>query len=239
LARISTPDRWPGSRRIWLSRDDDGVPIRPLSRELIVAQVVDDVRDRAPGRRLRLAVDGATGLEPAGWADAIVDEMRAGGRFALHVSVRDYLLPASQRFEFGHDSPDAFYEGWRDENGLRREVLEPTAPDGSGAVLPALWRTDIDRSARAEYVAVPADGVVVVSGEFLLGGGLPFEYAMHLTCSPAALARRTPPGDAWTLPAYERYAAEVAPETFADLVVRLEDPRRPAIVEPDGARRGR
>ena len=211
------------------------VPIRPLSRELIVARVVDEVRDRAPRRRLRLAVDGATGLDPTGWAAAIVDAMRSGGRFAVHVSVRDYLLPASQRYEFGHDSPDAFYEGWRDDSGLRREVLEPAAPDGSGAVLPALWRIDIDRSARAEYVAVPTDGVVVVSGEFLLGSGLPFEYAMHLTCSAAALARRTPPEDAWTLPAYERYAAEVAPETFADVVVRLEDPRRPAIVEPDDA----
>jgi hypothetical protein len=211
-----------------------GVPIRPLSRELIVARVVDDVRDRAPTRRLRLAVDGAIGLDPTGWAVAIVDAVRVGGRFAMHVSVRDYLLPASQRLEFGHDSPDAFYEGWRDESGIRREVLEPAAPHGSGEVLPALWRTDIDRSARAHYVAVPAEGVVVVSGEFLLGSSLPFEYAMHLTCSPAALARRTSPEDAWTLPAYERYAAEVAPETFADLVVRLEDPRRPAIVEPDG-----
>ena len=211
------------------------VPIRPLSRELIIARVVDGVRDRAPNRRLRLAVDGAAGLDPSDWAGGIADAMRAGGRFALHVSVHDFLLPASQRFEFGHDSPDAFYEGWRDENGLRREVLDPAAPDGSGEVLPALWRTDIDRSARAEYVTVPSDGVVVVSGEFLLGGGLPFEYAMHLTCSPAALARRTPPDDAWTLPAYERYAAEVAPDTFADLVVRLEDPRRPAIVEPDDA----
>jgi hypothetical protein len=211
------------------------VPIRPLTRKLIVARVVDGVRDRSPNRRLRLAVDGAAGLDPGGWAGAIVDTMRAGGRFAMHVSVHDFLLPASQRFEFGHDSPDAFYEGWRDENGLRREVLDPAAPDGSGEVLPALWRTDIDRSARAEYVTVPVDGVVLVSGEFLLGGGLPFEYAMHLTCSSAALARRTSPDDAWTLPAYQRYAAEVAPETFADLVVRLEDPRRPAIVEPDGA----
>jgi hypothetical protein len=211
-----------------------GVPIRPVSRGSLTRQVVNDVLDRAEGRRIRVAVDGAAGLEPDGWAGAIVDELRAGGRFALHVSVRDFLLPASQRLEFGHHSPDAFYEGWRDESGLRREVLDPAAPDGSGRVLPALWRTDIDRSARAEYVIVPADGVVVVSGEFLLGGGLPFEYAMHLTCSPAALARRTPPDQAWTLPAYQRYAAEVAPETFADRVVRLEDPRRPAVVEADG-----
>src|SRR5262249_10942858 len=173
------------------------------------------------------------------WARDLVEELRDRGGFALHVSVRDFLLPASQRFEFGRESPEAFYEGWRDEGGLRREVLDPAAPVGNadggrqpGRVLPALWRTDIDRSARADYVTVPPGGIVVVSGEFLLGSGLPFDYTVHLTCSPAALARRTPAEEQWTLPAYARYAEEVAPESFADVVVRLADPRRPHGVEP-------
>jgi hypothetical protein len=100
-------------------------------------------------------------------------------------------------------------------------------------VLPALWRTDIDRSARAAYVDVPVGGVVVVSGEFLLGGGLGFEYVAHLTCSVDALARRTPPDEAWTLPAYRRYDEEVDPASLADIVVRLEDPRRPAVIDLD------
>jgi hypothetical protein len=149
------------------------------------------------------------------------------------VSVHDFLLPASQRFEFGRRNAEAFYEAWRDPAGLRREVLDPAGPDGTGRVLPALWRTDIDRSARADYVDVPVGGVVVVSGEFLLGGGLGFEYVAHLTCSAEALARRTPPDEAWTLPAYRRYDEEVDPASLADIVVRLEDPRRPAVVDVD------
>jgi hypothetical protein len=210
-----------------------GVRIRPLSRDLLIAGVADDVRALAVGRRVRVALDGAEALEPGGWAEDLAAAVQATGGYALHVSIRDYLLPASQRFEFGREDPDAYYHGWRDESGLRREVLDPAAPGGTGRVLPALWRTDIDRSARAEYVIVPDGGIVVVSGEFLLGGGLGFEYAMHLTCSSEALARRTPPELAWTLPAYQRYADEVAPETLADTVVRLEDPRRPALVEAD------
>ena len=110
-------------------------------------------------------------------------------------------------------------------------MLDPAAPGGSGRVLPALWRVDVDRSARADYVTVPPAGIVVVSGQFLLGSGLPFEFTVHLECSAAALARRTPADLAWTLPAYDRYAQEVDPSAFADVVVRLEDPRRPAIVE--------
>ena len=203
--------------------------IRPITWESLVGEVTDDLLDRDD--RVRVAVDGAAALGPGRFASSVVAALRAAGRFALHVDGGDFLLPASQRFEFGRTSVESFYEGWRDERGLRREVLDPAATDGSGRVLPALWRTDVDRSARADYVVLPADGVTLVSGQFLLGGGLPFELAVHLECSAAALARRTPTEEQWTLPAYERYLDEVGPADFADLVVRLEDPRRPAVVE--------
>lgn len=206
--------------------------IRPVSRDALLRQVAHAVLDRAGGRRVRVAIDGAVPLRPDLWAANLVTVLRDAGRYALHVSIRDFLQPASLRFEFGRTSPDAFYEGWRDEGALRREVLDPAAAsDGSVRVLPVWWRTDIDRSARAEYVPVPVDGVVIVSGEFLLGSGLPFDYTVHLTASGAALARLTDDDQAWTLPAYERYDGEVAPATLADVVIRLEDPRRPALVE--------
>ncbi len=45
---------------------------------------------------------------------------------------------------------------------------------------------------------VPAGGVVVVSGALLLGAGLDFDLTVHLTQTPAALARQTDPGLAST-----------------------------------------
>lgn len=206
-----------------------GVRVRPVSFE----SLIDEWSDRIMGvtSRCRVALDGAAALRPARYATALVERLHGGGRFALHVSVDDFLLPASQRFEFGRTSPESFYESWRDERALQREVLEPAGPGGTGRVLPALWRTDVDRSARAAYVRLPDAGVVVVSGQFLLGGALPFDLAVHLECSAAALARRTDPDHRWTLPAYARYADEVAPASFADVVLRLEDPRRPALIE--------
>jgi hypothetical protein len=53
---------------------------------------------------------------------------------------------------------------------------------------------------------------------------------VHLALSMAALDRRTAPDTCWTLPADERYANEVRPEAAADLVVRANDPRRPALM---------
>ncbi len=205
---------------------DPGYRIRPVSPEVLAGELSERLLGMAG--LIRVAIDGAAALRPGDLGAGIAQRLRTAGRFALHVSTDDFLLPASQRYEFGRTSPEAFYDGWRDIRGLRREVLDAAR---AGRALPALWRTDVDRSARAAYVDVPADAVILVSGQFLLGGGLPFELEVHLEASDAALARRTPDEQRWTLPAYTRYRDEVMPSTFAGVVVRMEDPGHPALME--------
>jgi hypothetical protein len=178
---------------------------------------------------VRIAVDGPAFLADA-WAVSLVDSVREVGRSAVHVRTADFLRPASLRYEFGKTNPDAFYEGWFDLKALQREVLDPLSPGGSGRILPTFWDPVKDRNTRSGYQEIPAAGVLVLSGPLLLGAGLPFELEVHLELSPAALARRIPPDEAWSLPAYERYAAEVGPAGFADVVIRLNDPAHPALV---------
>ncbi|GAB7052027.1 uridine kinase [Catenuloplanes indicus] len=202
--------------------------IRPISPAKLVEELADRLAADAPGSRLRVAVDGAAPAGPDALAAALVDPLRVRGRAAVHVPASGFLRPASLRFEFGRHNPDAFYESWLDETGLMREVLDPAEP---GRILPSLWDPVTDRATRAPYRQLPADGIVLVSGQFLLGGLLAFDVAVHLTQSAAALARRTPESELWTVPAFARYDDEVAPATFADVVVRMDDPRHPALVE--------
>ncbi|MFB6393236.1 uridine kinase [Polymorphospora lycopeni] len=206
--------------------------VRPIAPVRLVDELVDRLADEHPGHRLRVAVDGAPAAAPDQLADALVDPLRARGRPTLRVAAGDFLRPASLRYEQGRTNPDSFYWGWLDEAGLRREVLDPAGPDGTGRILPSLWNAETDRASRADYATLPPGGIVVVSGALLLGGGLPFDFSVHLVLSAAALARRTAADEAWTLPAYARYADEVAPQSFADVVVRMDDPRHPALVEP-------
>ena len=210
-----------------------GVRIRPVTPAALVAELADQIAACRPAERLRVAVDGPPAADPDTLAESLVDPLRVRGRAALHVPTVGFLRPASVRLEHGRTNPDAFYDGWLDEAGLRREVLDPLVPGGSGRVLPALWDAGRDRATRAAYLLVPPRGVVLVSGALLLGGVLTFDLTVHLALSPPALARRTAPEQRWTLPAFARYAAEVAPQALADIVVRVDDPRRPALVEPD------
>jgi hypothetical protein len=155
--------------------------------------------------------------------------LRTRGRAVVVVDAADYLRPASLRLEFGRTDPDSFLDGWLDVGGLRREVLDPAGPHGSGRVLPRLWDAARDRAYRDAYVDLPADGVVVVAGALLLGRGLPVDVAVHLRMTAAALARRLAGELAWTLPAYARYEKERDPAGEADLLVLADHPERPAV----------
>ncbi len=167
------------------------------------------------------------------FADAVVVAVEASGRTALLVSAEDYLRPRSLRLEHGPHDPDAGYEGWYDAYALLREVLDPLGPGGSGAWLPALWDAERDRATRQPRREAPPDAVLVLTGPFLLRWELSgaFDAVVHLQTSAAAQRRRLPPDDGTrVVGAWERYLAETDPARRADVVVRCEDPRHPAVV---------
>jgi hypothetical protein len=203
------------------------VQITPISPERLADEVTELVMARTG--RVRLAVDGPPAAGPDTLADRVGSRLRELGRAAVVVRAADFLRPASVRLEYGREDPDEFLDGWLDVRGLRREVLDPAAPTGSGRVLPRLWDATADRAYRGSYITLPANGVVVLAGALLLNRGLPLDLAVHLHMSAAALARHTPEEARWTLPAYARYAEERTPTETADLVVLSDHPARPAI----------
>jgi hypothetical protein len=218
------------------------VLIRPVSparlldelTELILARLIL-ARGAGAARWLRVAVDGAPPARPQDLAGGLADALRFHGRPAYAISAGDFLRPASLRLEYGRTDPDVFYDDWLDTRALSREVLAPLDPAGSGRVLPALWDAAADRATRSPYLTVPPGGVVLVSGALLLGRGLAFDLTVHLAMTAPALARRTDPAWRWTLPAYARYEEQVDPARYADVVVRVDDPRHPALVENEAA----
>jgi hypothetical protein len=203
---------------------------RPISPDSLVDDLTERVAASPRDRWTRVAVDGSPAAHPGELADALVEPLRGLGRAVLRASAWDFLRPASLRYEFGRYDPEVFYDHWLDVGGLTREVLGPLGPTGSGKVLPSLWDRVADRATRARYVTLPPGGVLLLDGALLLGRGLPLDLTVHLHLSAAALARRTPADEAWTLPAYARYDERVRPLRHADVAVRMDDPRHPALV---------
>ncbi|WP_027342276.1 nucleoside/nucleotide kinase family protein [Hamadaea tsunoensis] len=201
---------------------------RPVSPAVLAGELVERI-DALAAPWPRIAIDGAPAAGPGTLADALVEPLRVRGRAVLRIGTADFLRPASLRYERGRTDPDSFYDDWLDSGGLLREVLDPLEPGGSGRVLPTLWNTVTDRATRAPYTTLAEGSVVIVDGTLLLGRWLPFDLTVHLHLSASALARRTADEERWRLPAYARYEEEADPQAAADVVVRVDDPRHPAI----------
>jgi len=203
--------------------------VRPISMESLVEELTERIDGWPRDGWVRVLVDGAPAAGPGELADRLVAPLRTRGRSVLRVSAGDFLRPASLRLEYGRTDPDVFYDEWLDTGALLREVLEPLGPGGSGRVLPALWDSRMDRAYRVPYRMLPPGGVLVLDGTLLLGRGLPVELSVHLWLSQGALDRRTAGEERWRLPAYHRYEGEARPRETADVVVRADHPRRPAV----------
>ena len=151
--------------------------------------------------------------------------LAAAGRAPLRVRGADFLRPAGERYEQGREDEEHFRTRWLDAPALEREVLVRAT---SGSYLPALWDAERDRSYRRPTEPVPDGAVVLVDGVFLLGRGLSCELTVHVALSTPALRRR---GVAqWQVPAFEEYDRLVRPGEVCDVLVRAEDPRRPAVL---------
>lgn len=209
---------------------------RPVAADRLADELADLVDRSAAScsHVLRVAVDGHPAAGTAALADALVDPLRLLGHPVLRVSAAWFLRPASVRLERGRTDPDSFYDDWLDVAALRREVLDPLGPGGSGRYLPTLWDPSTDRSTRAGYASAPDRAVLVLDGTLLLGHGLPLDLTVHLRLSAGARSRRTDADSRWALPAYDRYEQEVGPEQVADVLVRVDDPRHPALSFPTG-----
>jgi len=204
-------------------------PVEPAHLPDLLAERLAQVPLSA--RALRVAVDGPHCAEPGRLADALLAPLRTGGRAAAAIVAESFWHDASLRLEYGREDVDSF-AAWLDDAALRREVLDPLGPGGSGEYLPSLRDPMTNRATRAPARHAVDGTIVIVSGELLLGRGLPFDVTIHLAMSPPGRARRTAAERQWTLAAFDRYDADVRPAETADFVIRVDDPRHPAIRAP-------
>lgn len=196
----------------------------PLAPHRVGALLCEQVRAR-PGV-VRVALDGPAWAGPAELAAAVAAELRESGRPCALIRGETFWHDASLRYEHGRTDVESRLH-WLDAAALRREVLDRVRSDGE--YLPSLRDPHSNRATRARRRPAADDLVLIVTGEFLLGRGLPFDLTVHLALSPAARARSAAADEGWLLEAFERYEHAARPVETADVVVRMDHPDRPAV----------
>jgi hypothetical protein len=201
----------------------------PITPELLADRLAALCAERHSGAApLRVALDAPACADLTVPIRLLTAGLQAAGRPVAVLDATAFYRDASLRLEHGRTDVESFYQGWLDAAALRREVLDPVVERGQ--YLPSLRDPETNRSTRAKPEPLADSGVLLVHGELLLGAGLPFDLTVHASVSRQARKRLTPADRQWALPAFDRYDLEVDPAGIADVVIRYDDARRPALL---------
>jgi uridine kinase len=194
-------------------------------------------------RTVALTGMGCTGKTTL--AAELLAVVSGAGRPVVPLAYDDFHHPVERRHRQGRTSAAGYLDDSFDPEALRRLVLDPLAA-GAAAVVPASYDLAADRPLEPEPIPVPADGVVLVEGSFLLVPALAdrWDLAVLVVADPARVLERGLERDA-DLGTPEqvrelylrRYLASEAlhqerddPWSHADLVVDLSDPTTPRLL---------
>jgi uridine kinase len=216
-----------------------------VSREELLVALAARILALPDDRPRAVALTGMGCTGKTTLAAELVTVVSGAGRPVVSLVYDDFHHPSERRHRQGRTSAAGYLDDSFDPAALRRLVLDPLAA-GAVTVVPASYDLAADRPLDPEPVPVPADGIVLVEGSFLLVPELAgcWDLAVMVVADPARVLERGLVRDA-DLGTPEqvrelylrRYLASEAlhqerddPWSHADVVVELSDPTAPRLL---------
>ena len=216
------------------------------TRSALLDRLTETIATSHPDRRIRVAIDGVDGAGKTMLADALAPLVLARDRPSIRASVDDFHNPRTARYARGRYSPDGFYLDSYDYAALRRLLLDPLGPGGSGRYVAKHFDHRADQPVAPESRQAPPNAALIIDGIFLhrlelrecwdLSIFLQVDFAVSRERNAArdgALDALDPtsPFTRRYVGGQQRYLAECEPARQADIVIDYNDLRGPKILE--------
>ena len=133
----------------------------------LMPAIAEFIRQYAPGRMLRVGIDGVDGVGKTTLADTLAQVVNASGRPVIRASVDGFHNPREMRYRRGKSSPEGFYRDSYNYADLRRVLLDPLGPGGSGIHCPAIFDHRTDLALPLNWSVAEPDAVLMFDGIFL------------------------------------------------------------------------
>jgi uridine kinase len=125
------------------------------------------IRQHAPERMLRVGIDGVDGVGKTTLADLLARAIEAGGRPVIRASVDGFHNPREIRYRRGKSSPEGFYRDSYNYADLRRVLLDPLSPGGSGVHCPAIFNHRTNSVLPLNWSVAEPGSILMFDGIFL------------------------------------------------------------------------
>lgn len=215
------------------------------SRGELLDRVLAVIRTVTIAHPLLVAVDGPPAAGKTTLADELGDALHAQGRYVIRASIESFLLPRAQRYRRGELSAQGNYYDSFDYDTLHRVLLDPLGPGGDRGFQRAVYDKQTDGAVSEPMKVAPVDAVLIFEGVFLMRPELIDRWDLRIFVSTAfeeTVARARirdealfgSPDDVERRfrsryrPSQQFYFDTVRPTERADILVRNDEPQRPA-----------
>jgi uridine kinase len=216
------------------------------ARTAVLRHVADRITAVGSGR-IRVAVDGLTAAGKSSFAHELATWVAAAGRPVLRACLDDFTRPWSERHLYDRSSGAGYYANAFDYTAVRRLLLDPAAPDGTGVCalcsLDPLTQTDHS----AVTVQAAPDAVLIVDGVFAFRTeindcwdlriwlDIPPQTSLHRSVRRDSGNGRAGPEAETThrtryQPAEQLYIAEHSPTSIAEVIINNTTFHNPALI---------
>lgn len=209
-----------------------------------LAALADRVGDRLGPGILKVGIDGVDGAGKTTLADRLGEVLQARGTRVIRAGIDGFHNPREVRYARGKTSPEGFYKDSYNLEGLKRELLDPLGPRGSGRIRRAIFDHRTDQALDMPVESAGRSGVLIFDGIFLHRPELRMQWDLSIFLDvPFALSYgrmavrdgSDPDPEAATNRRYfigqSYYLKTVAPQRLAHVVVDYADLEKPRIVK--------
>jgi uridine kinase len=137
-------------------------------RDAVLARLADLIAAIRLPHVVRVAIDGVDAAGKTTLADELRPLVEARGRPVLRASIDGFHRPRAERYRRGPTSPEGYYFDSFDYAELRRELLGPLGPGGSGLYRARVFDLYADEPVDDSRARALEDGVLLFDGIFLL-----------------------------------------------------------------------
>jgi uridine kinase len=219
---------------------------RPAETNQILKEIATFISCYKPEQILRVAVDGVDGVGKTTFADRLGRVVERIGRPVIRSSVDGFHHPRELRYRRGRTSPEGFYLDSYDYAALRRHLLDPLGPGGSGVYRSVVFDHVTDSPVPVQMRVAPPGAALILDGLFLhreeLRGAWDFSIFLD---APFAITipRGAARGPGWAgspdpaAPSNRRYIegqqiylSQVQPQARANVVIDYSDLAAPVVI---------
>jgi uridine kinase len=210
-----------------------------------IKEIARFIRHHEPGSIVRIGIDGVDGVGKTVFADMLARTIAAQGRPVIRASVDDFHNPREHRYRRGRDSPEGFYLDSYNYGELRKVLLDPLGPGGTGVYCVAIFDHVTNSPVPLRWSSAEPRSVLVFDGIFLHRAELRDAWDLSIFLDApfgVTIPRGAGRGPGWGsadvgAPSNQRYIEgqrlylrENEPQTLANVVIDYSDLANPVLI---------